>query len=144
MQTKTLSVPKIKTDIGDFDVAQWGGVNESWIEPEGDFVLVLPDSCQQTSAGGIMLPDDVQERITLASETGVIVAIGPEAWKWNTDRTRRRESPPPAVGARIYFARYTGQPQQGRDGRTYRLMEDKAIAGTERAPEAPSMPIPKV
>jgi chaperonin GroES len=141
MTPKTTHLPKIKTDIGDFDVVAWNGVNQSWIEPEADFVLVLPDQCETQSAGGILLPEDVQERITAAAETGVIVAVGPEAWKWNTDRSRRRESAVPAVGTRIYFARYSGQIQHGRDGRTYRLMEDKVIAGVERAPAAEPIPV---
>ena len=131
MQARTISLPKIKTDLGEFDVEPWNGRNESGFNPEGDRVLVLPDQCAAQSSGGILLPEEVIERISMAAETGVLVAMGPEAFYWNADRTRPRQSAPPAVGSRVYFERYSGGLLHGKDGRIYRVCDDKSIGAVE-------------
>lgn len=44
------------------------------VTPLGDRVLVLPDKWQETTKGGIVLPDTVKTR----SQRGTVVAIGPD------------------------------------------------------------------
>lgn len=43
------------------------------IKPLGDKVLVLPETGEETTAGGIVLPDSAQER----PQEGKVVAVGP-------------------------------------------------------------------
>lgn len=43
------------------------------IKPLGDKVLVLPETGEETTAGGIVLPDSAQER----PQQGKVVAVGP-------------------------------------------------------------------
>lgn len=131
MQTRLLELPKIVTELGEFDVEPWNGINESGYVPEGERVLLLPDQAAARTAGGIMLPEDLRERVSMASETGVLVAIGPEAFKWNADRTRRREIDPPEAGTRVFFERYSGGILHGKDGRIYRVADDKTIGAIE-------------
>lgn len=120
-----------KTLRGEFIRSAWNGTNESGREPIGDRVLVLPDQAARKSEGGILTPDEYNERTDLAAESGVLVAIGQDAWIWNSDRTRRLEGEKPQVGDRVYFARYQYVAITGQDGRTYWLMEDKSIAGRD-------------
>lgn len=136
MQPKMTKLPKIKTDLGEFDVEPWKGVNESGFLPEGDRVLVLPDQASEQTMGGIYLDEQTRERITAASETGVVVACGPEAFVWNSDRQRRRESEGPKPGSRVFFERYTGGILHGKDGRIYRVMDDKSIGAIENVAAA--------
>lgn len=130
MQPKLIDLPlTFQTDRGVYQVATWGGENESGLLPEGDRVLILPDQAAEQSHGGVYLTEEQQERVTAAAESGVLVALGPDAFLWNSDRSRRRESPGPEVGVRVVFERYSGQIVHGIDGKIYRLMDDKAIGG---------------
>lgn len=126
--------PKLITPIGQFDLVVWIGRNTSGIKPRYENVLILPDQAS-TMIGGVYVPPETIERIAEAAETGVMVAAGPSAWKWNSDRTRRNEEPPIEPGTRIWFARYSGMKIQGRDGLLYRLMSDNCIAGEDVEPE---------
>lgn len=121
--------PKLlKTTQAEYVLAEYGGTNESGYRPFGDRVLVLPDTAARKTAGGIEIPDDVQERQSYAAETGVIIEAGDGAFVWNSDRTRRWEGAKPKSGDRVFFDRYSGGIVHGRDGRTYRIIDDKAIA----------------
>jgi len=123
---------QIKTLRGIYDVVEWDGKNGSKVQPIGDFVLVLPDQAAEKTTGGIITgSDDERERVSLASETGVIVALGDTAFVWNSDRTRAFTGKKPKVGDRVFFARYSGQQHTGKDGKFYMLMFDKSIAGFE-------------
>lgn len=49
------------------------------IEPEGFKVLILPDPVEETTEGGIILPDTVKENEKFQVVTGEVVWIGPSA-----------------------------------------------------------------
>jgi co-chaperonin GroES (HSP10) len=115
------------SQLGEFTPFDFDGVNRSGYEPVGDRVLVGPDSAADMTSGGVHLTPEFSERMTLAAETGVIVACGPDAFLWNSDKTRRWEGVKPKEGERCYIQRYAGQVLLGDDGRVYRLMEYGAI-----------------
>lgn len=122
--------PKLiqKTRLGEYTWAEFSGTNESGMYPYGDRVLVLPDQAAKTSSGMIQFTDDQVDRNAYAAETGIIVAMGPEAFLWNSDRTRKWESgDKPKIGDHVVFDVYAGSYQHGRDGQMYRLMDDKCI-----------------
>lgn len=125
MQPKLL---RVRTPLGEFDAHVWDGVNASGYRPMGDRVLVLPDQASEQTSGGIFLDESTRERVTAASETGVMVAMGDEAFLWNADRRRRWEGEKPKPGDRVYYERYAGTIVHGDDGLIYRVMDDKAIA----------------
>ena len=139
MQPRLTSLPrpKINTELGEFDVEEWNGVNESGYEAENDRVMVLPDQASSRTAGGIELTEETVEKIGAAAVTGVIVAVGPDAFVWNGDRARRRESPPPPIGTRVLFARYSGELLHGVDRKIYRVMDDKCIGAVEKPAAMP-------
>ena len=121
----------VETQLGRYKKAQWSGNNESGITPWGDRILVLADEPAGKSGGGVIFTDEQQDKTGQAAETGVLVGIGNEAFVWNSDRSRRYEGPKPTLGQRIYFERYAGGFYKGRDGKFYRLMDDKCLGGLE-------------
>jgi chaperonin GroES len=130
MQPKLIAArqhARILTPLAEYEPAQWKGKNTSGIIPIGDRVLVLPDKAPEKTAGGVLMTEQQQDRDGLAAETGILVAIGEAAWKWNSDRTRLFEGTKPEVGQRVWFERYAGSVQYGKDGTAYRIMDDKAV-----------------
>jgi co-chaperonin GroES (HSP10) len=121
----------IRTETADYVAREWDGKNTSGYRPIGDHVLVLPDTASDKAGkhGLIHLPQDQIERMSLASESGILAALGDDSFTWNTDRTRPFAGQKPVVGDRVVFDRYAGRVIRGRDGRTYRLMTDTCIGG---------------
>ena len=83
-------------------------------------VLILPDEVEQTSAGGIIMPDVRHEREEWAQVRGTLIASGGRAFEDWPDA--------PADGAQVYFAKYQGILVPGDDGKEYRLCNDKDIS----------------
>lgn len=120
----------IDTSTTFFMDAAWDGANHSGMRPVCDKVLILPDHVPDMVAGMIM-PDEVKDSKGAASMTGVIIACGPQAFAYDSDRLVRWEGERPTPGDRVWFVKYAGQEYQGRDGLTYRIMQDRAIAAME-------------
>lgn len=123
----------------EFVAATWNGSNESGYQPLGDMVLIAPDSASSKSSGGVEFTATHVARETMAAESGVIVALGSDAFLWNADRTRRWEGMKPEPGDRVHMQRYSGQEILGKDGTVYRLCEQNCIGAIEireRDPEA--------
>jgi chaperonin GroES len=117
----------------EFIPARFNGVNCSGYQPIGDHIMVLPDKASDISSGGIEIPAEIVERVTLAAETGIVVALGDDAFLWNGDRSRKWEGVKPKVGDRVYIQRYSGQVMLGEDGEFYRIMEQNCIAAVKVA-----------
>ena len=117
---------------GDYIPAFYPGENTSGLKVFGKNVLLAVDEFSPTSAGGIEFLEDYVEKKTAAAETGCIFATGPEAFrqfddgsKWSGDK--------PELGDRVYFEKYAGLIAKGMDGRTYRIMDYRAIgAGLDK------------
>lgn len=89
-------------------------------------VLLLPDSMEEVTAGGIILTDQKIEQDSWAQVKGTIVSIGGIAFT-NPDwcpEERKLLKP----GARVYYSKYEGVLVQGADGEEYRLVQDKTIS----------------
>src|SRR5262249_27860904 len=72
-------------DAREYAHADWDGANHSGCHPLDDKVLVLMDEHVEQTAGRVYLPQNYRERQTLASETGVVVALGEAAFTFNDD-----------------------------------------------------------
>lgn len=121
-----------KTSLGaQYAASNWTGKDTSGVTPIDDFVLVLIDESVDVTAGGVMLPQEMQDRHKQAAETGVIVAAGEGAFKWSADRSKAYAGAKPVPGTRVYFGRYSGQIVVGKDLKEYRLMTDKCIGAIE-------------
>jgi co-chaperonin GroES (HSP10) len=120
--TASLTPKLLKTMQAEYVPAEWNGKNESRLNPLWDRVVVLPDYAATKSSGGVELPEDLVERMNMSAESGVIVALGADAFKKASYR--------PKPGTRVTFERYAGLVVFGVDGKEYRVMDDTCI-GTE-------------
>jgi co-chaperonin GroES (HSP10) len=93
-------------------------------------VLILVDRAMSRTEGGIDLPEDLVDRHSVASTTGIIVAAGPQAFMWDSDRAHQWVGDKPRPGMRVVFEKYGGQEYHGLDGQMYRLMQDRTVGGT--------------
>lgn len=106
-------------------------MNSSGIIPMDKRVLVKPDSVETKTAGGIILPDSVNEKKAMAMMKGTVVAIGETAWfeAEHDARSYGAEFARPAPGARVLIGKYSGVEVTGLDGESYRLMNDEDVIG---------------
>jgi chaperonin GroES len=102
-------------------------MNNSGFQPLDLRVLVLPDSAEKVTKGGIILPEPEAERKQMAMTFGTLVAVGENAWEEAVARGPHFTRP--AVGERVVFAKYGGIEIKGKDGQTYRLMNDEDVVG---------------
>lgn len=124
----------LKTAIAEYVPATWSGRNLSGYRPMDDKVLILPDVAA-SKIGSIHMTDDNTERHTMASESGVIIALGPAAFVLNSGRTGAWTGEIPGPGTRVHIERYSGQLLHGRDGQLYRVMDYTCIGAIEIADE---------
>lgn len=101
--------------------------NTSGLQPIEFKVLIKPDELSESDpvlkrakeSFGIILPPS--EMAEAAQVKGTLIAKGGKAFC-------DFGNPSPEVGARIYFAKYSGLVIKGDDGQEYRLMNDKDVA----------------
>ena len=115
----------VKTEIAEYERAEWKGANTSGIKPIADKVLVQPDKARG-AFGNIHIPEDMQRRHSLAAESGVLVDAGRHAFSWIPMAPHR-----PQPGVHVFIERYSGQVIKGVDGEMYRLMEASCIGAVE-------------
>jgi len=123
-------------------------MNKSGVTPRGDRVLVMPDVIEEKTSGGIIIPDEHRDKHQAAQMAGVLVAVGPDAWRDRVTtvervldgalrvverRTTGYSEPFAEVGDRVCFAQYNGRNFEGEDGIVYRLLNDEDITATVSA-----------
>jgi chaperonin GroES len=102
-------------------------MNSSGIMPVEYNVLVKPREVEEQTKGGLLIPDQMKEREQFAQQEGTLVAVSPGAFgfnypEWPTDARK------PQAGDAVLFAKYQATEVRGRDGVTYWMMKDGAIA----------------
>lgn len=91
------------------------------IKVVGHRVLVKPLPTEKTTESGIVIPDVANERNQRDQQKGILVQVGPNAWKAFDDG-----SPWAAVGDLVWFSRYGGKiVKDGAD--EFRILEDNDI-----------------
>ena len=98
--------------------------NPSGIEPLEFKVLVTPLDVEQKTSGGIILPETTQDKEQVAQMKGKIEAVSPFAF----DYADWGDISKPKAGDTVIMARYSGITVKGKDGKDYRLINDKDIA----------------
>lgn len=97
-------------------------VGGAGIRPVEFKVVVLPDPPRDQTAGGIWKPDVVKDKEKWRTSKATLVAVGGNAFEdWR--------EPIPQVGDRVYVAIASGIVHKGPDGKEYRIVNDKDIAG---------------
>lgn len=92
------------------------------IRPALDRVLVLPESLEEVTPGGLVIPATILDEHMQAQTAGTLMAVGPDSW---TDYS----GPAAEVGDRVMFSKYGGQIVLGKDGVEYRVLNDRDITG---------------
>lgn len=105
--------------------------NSSGIIPLDHRVLVLRDTVEEKTAGGIYLPDSEREKQGFATTNATVIAVGALAWaeakhdahQFNIDARF------PQAGDRVKVGRYTGDQHKGDDGVEYTILNDSDVIG---------------
>ena len=99
--------------------------------PTGWRLLVLPFKMKEKTKGGVILAEDTLERQQVASQVGLVMAMGPQCYK---DKERYPEGPWCKEKDWIMFARYAGS-RIKIEGGEMRLLNDDEVLATIDSPE---------
>ena len=99
--------------------------------PTGWRLLVLPFKMKEKTKGGIVLAETTLERQQVASQVGLVMAMGPDCYK---DKERYPDGPWCKVNDWVMFARYAGS-RIKIDGGEIRLLNDDEVLATIDSPE---------
>ena len=100
-------------------------------KPTGWRLLVLPFKMKEKTKGGIVLAETTLERQQVASQVGLVMAMGPDCYK---DKERYSDGPWCKVNDWVMFARYAGS-RIKIDGGEMRLLSDDEVLATIDSPE---------
>ena len=100
-------------------------------KPTGWRILVLPFKMKETTKGGLVLAETTLERQQVASQVGLVMAMGPQCYK---DNERYPEGPWCKEKDWVMFARYAGS-RIKIDGGEMRLLNDDEVLATIDSPE---------
>ena len=100
-------------------------------KPTGWRILVLPFKMKDKTKGGIVLAETTLEQQQVASQCGLVLAMGSQCYK---DKERYPEGPWCKVNDWVMFARYAGS-RIKIDGGEIRLLNDDEILATIDSPE---------
>ena len=100
-------------------------------KPTGWRILVLPFKMKDKTKGGIVLAETTLEKQQVASQCGLVLAMGSQCYK---DKERYPEGPWCKVNDWVMFARYAGS-RIKIDGGEIRLLNDDEILATIDSPE---------
>ena len=141
LSTSTQEVPKVKLALQEKYEEQDKKENKKQKDlsnkessklpkPTGWRLLVLPFKMKEKTKGGIIMSDMTIERQQVASQCGLVVALGEQCY----DKERYPEGPWCKKGDWVVFARYAGSRIQI-DGGEVRLLNDDEILATIENPE---------
>ena len=105
--------------------------------PTGWRILVLPHRGQGKTKGGVLLSDKTVEETQIATNVGLVLAIGPDAYN---DKERFPNGPWCKEKDWVIFARYAGS-RLNIEGGELRILNDDEILGTTDDPENILSPI---
>ena len=105
--------------------------------PTGWRILVLPHRGQGKTKGGVLLSDKTVEETQIATNVGLVLAIGPDAYN---DKDRFPNGPWCKEKDWVIFARYAGS-RLNIEGGELRILNDDEILGTTDDPENILSPI---
>ena len=105
--------------------------------PTGWRILVLPHRGKGKTKGGVLLSDKTVEETQIATNVGLVLAIGPDAYN---DKDRFPNGPWCKEKDWVIFARYAGS-RLNIEGGELRILNDDEILGTTDDPESILSPV---
>lgn len=101
--------------------------NKSGIVPLSFKVLIKVKGLEEKTKGGIIIPTDVLEKENAASQTALLVDVGPAAFTIGAGDLKKEWDITPKPGAKVLINKYSGIKVEGIDKEEYRLVSDKEI-----------------
>ena len=92
------------------------------LKPLDDRVVVSPLSAEETTSGGVILPDSAQEK----PNKGKIVAVGPGKMRDDGERM----APAVKVGAVVFYGKYAGTEVKV-SGNEFKILRESDILAVE-------------
>ena len=100
-------------------------------KPTGWRLLVLPFKMKEKTKGGLVLAETTLEKQQVASQVGLVMAMGPDCYK---DKERYPDGPWCKEKDWVMFARYAGR-RIKIDGGELGLLNDDEVLATIDSPE---------
>ena len=126
-QSSTSENPKLKLALAE----KYKEETEKLPKPTGWRIIVLPFRMDEKTKGGILMGQDTLDKQQVASQSGNVLAMGPQCYK---DKERYPDGPWCKKGDWVIFARYAGSRIQIEGGEIRLLNEDEILA-TVKNPE---------
>ena len=99
-------------------------------KPTGYKVLIAMPTAKDATKGGVLIPDELRQRETVASIIGVVVDVGPSAY---ADPEKFPDGPYCDVGDFVVFRSYSGTRFKVGDTE-FRLINDDTVEATVEDP----------
>jgi len=99
--------------------------NPSGVYPTEFKVLIIPTEVSGM-IGNVHIPDEHKDRAQFAQMEGTLVALAPLAFTY--DEWKGIEDQKPKVGDKVLFAKFAGFEYKGKDGKKYRVVNDKDVS----------------
>ena len=119
--------PKIKYALEE----KYKEQTEKLPNPTGWRIIVLPFKMNDRTEGGVIITDSTLERQQVASQCGLVLAMGPDCYR---DKERYPDGPWCKKGDWVMFARYAGS-RIKIEGGEMRLLNDDEVLATIDSPE---------
>jgi len=87
-------------------------------------VVIYPDQVDEKTKGGILLPEATRTKEQDAEMWATFVSASPVAFNYDDFPEDMRPKP----GDRVSVSRYAGRVEVGKDGKEYRIVNDKDIS----------------
>lgn len=128
----------LQAEHANYVAAEYTGKNDSLEHPIGNQIIVKVDDVSDKigKSGMLYAAETTTKTNAKAVITGVIVAMGAEAFTFAQDRITPWKGRKPQVGDRITFKRYAGEAFQ--DGRPFQYMADHDVRGIHFTPQEAS------
>lgn len=97
---------------------------ESGFTPMGDRVTLKLKKVEEKTAGGIILPSELHDRIQVSELNAVIIAMGELAFQGYVVM--------PKLGDTVKIAKFAGFTYENKDGVEYRITRDEEIVAFDR------------
>lgn len=94
-------------------------------QPTGWRILILPFQGKKKSEGGVIIPDQVRERESLATVCGYVLRMGPDCYK---DPDKFTAGPWCSQGDWVIFGRYAGSRFKIEGGEVRIINDDEILA----------------
>jgi len=88
------------------------------LRPLDDRLVVKPVEAEETTAGGIVIPDSAKEK----PQCGTVEAVGPGALLGSGDRA----APAVSVGDRVWYGKYSGSEVKV-EGAEYKILRESDV-----------------